>query len=324
VLKSRWRNEGLYITFFQKIVELKWGEGFLKKIDEIRNSIKNLEESIERAVAFFEASLDSMKQEIAFINQKVSDLENRLDRIDAWPHMSEVHTSEEDAKHRGKLREKETGEEEAAPSEIGIKRQAPPSKVPYVAAPVSYEGDVTPVHASAETSRPPPPPPIPAAVRQPRVAPSLRAEEAEGRPRGGIVEEHFVRPSAFLRKASELEASIPQSAPGPAPQANLRLQISSVLESMRGGTPPLTRPPVQVPSAAVPPATPRSYTASQTEEYTPPSPVSAQVQPTECKTFRVPDNWLPESSRAKYYNPKKLDKGVLKDMEKKTKEIFVR
>ncbi|MEM3465892.1 MAG: hypothetical protein QW566_05405 [Candidatus Jordarchaeales archaeon] len=295
----------------------------MKKIDEIRNSIKSLEESIEKTVAFFEASIDAMRQEIAFINQKVSDLESRLDKIEAWPHISEVHISEEDTKRHRKHREKRTSEEESVPSEAEIEETALPSRALHGTAPVSYERDVTPTRASAGMVRPPPPAPVPVTARQPRAAPSFEAGGNEGRPRGGIVEEQFVRPSAFLRKMSELEASMPQSALDTAPQANLRLQISSVLESMREGRSPPAHSPVRSP-VTMPPATARSYTATHTEEYTPPQSVPVQAQPAGGKTFKVPDNWLPDCSRAKYYNPKNLDKGVLKDMEKKTKEIFVR
>lgn len=289
----------------------------MKKIDEIKDSLKKLEESIEKAVAFIEASVESMRQEIAFINQKVSDLESRIDRIEAWPHISEVQISEEGAKQRKKAREKE-----AESSEVEVEELAQPSRAPRGAAPVSYERDMAPVYASAEMVRQPPAP-VPTAAKQPRAAPSVEAMGTGERSRGGIVEEQFVRPSAFLRKMSELEASMPQSALGPvAPQANLRLQISSVLESMRGGRPSSTSP-VRPPPVTAPPVTARSYAASRTEEAvpSPPAPVHA---PAEGKALRVPDNWLPDCSRAKYYNPKNLDKGVLKDMEKKTKEIFVR
>ncbi|MBS7288410.1 MAG: hypothetical protein KIH01_06605 [Candidatus Freyarchaeota archaeon] len=284
----------------------------MKKIDEVKNSLKKLEESIEKAVAFIEESVEAMRQEIAFINQKVSDLESRIDRIEDWPRISEVQISEEGTKQRRKAREKE-----AKPSEVEVEELAQPSRAPRGAAPVSYEEDVALVHASAGMVRQPP---APTEAKQPRATPSIEATGAGERSRGGIVEEQFVRPSAFLRKMSELEASMPQSALGPvAPQANLRLQISSVLESMRSGRPSSTPSPVKSP-----PVTAGGYAVSHTEEAVPPPPVPVQAQPAGGKTFRVPDNWLPECSRAKYYSPKNLDKGVLKDMEKKTKEIFVR
>ncbi|WXG39532.1 MAG: hypothetical protein WED07_01635 [Candidatus Freyarchaeum deiterrae] len=58
----------------------------------------------------------------------------------------------------------------------------------------------------------------------------------------------------------------------------------------------------------------------------PASPAYAQAPPPvpagEAKTISVPDNWLPDSSRAKYYNPKKVNKGDIKELEKKTKDIF--
>nr|MDO8082922.1 hypothetical protein [Candidatus Freyarchaeota archaeon] len=70
-----------------------------------------------------------------------------------------------------------------------------------------------------------------------------------------------------------------------------------------------------------PPAEEEMYGSRQ-----PASPAYAQAPPPvpagEAKTISVPDNWLPDSSRAKHYNPKKVNKGDLKEMEKKTKDIF--
>ncbi|MEM4447553.1 MAG: hypothetical protein QW461_09685 [Candidatus Jordarchaeales archaeon] len=250
----------------------------MKKIDEIMNSIKNLEEGIQKVMFFVESSIDTLRQEIAFINQKVSELESRIDRMDFWPQMVEL-----------------TGEENVGEAASG-KACTDEPRVGGVTLQGYREMAVEP----APTLRR-----VPQFEERPK-----SAREAGGGRGGGIVEEQFVKPSAFLRKLSEIETLTPSSQSHLPPQSSLRLQISSVLENMRSDRIPVT--PRE--RRQVAPVAPESHGYLE----------SPRTQQSEAKTFRVPENWLPDCSRAKYYNPKSLDKGILRDMEKKTKDIFVR
>lgn len=257
----------------------------MKKIDEIRDSIKSLEETIQKVMSFVESSIEALRQEIAFISQKVSELEDRIDRMDFWPQMAEL-----------------AGEEDVvgAASGRGGKSYADEPRASGATLQDYRELEVEPT--PTETVR---------QVPQFEARPKTDREAGGGRG-GGIVEEQFVRPSVFLRKLSEIEMHAPQLPPHLPPQSSLRLQISSVLENVRSERSPVT--PREKHHAAAPPVAPESHGYLE----------APRTQQAEAKTFRIPENWLPDCSRAKRYNPKSLDKGVLRDMEKKTKEIFVR
>ncbi len=312
-----------------------------KRVEEALN---RLEQGIEKIAEVFDQYTETVRQEIAFINQRILDLESKIDNIENWHSFSG-----ETPKHLP-LRP------EAAPettSQMGTK------PTPMVSRPTpieDYTQQMQEEPTPAEESYSPPartPPPRQPARRtiEPASfiskedlglggAPSQEEEIGRYRPsRGGIVEEKFVKPSVFSRELNKLQeaaATAPQTLYGPGgvtppPSMQLRQQISAVLGKIRPEAQvraPRPSPVQYGPTAGYHAPTPPTDVGT----YGPPPPqpayaaeplhTAAPAPAGEVKTISVPDNWLPESSRAKYYNPKQLKKGDLKEMEKKTKDIF--
>ncbi|MEM3526356.1 MAG: hypothetical protein QXV37_02990, partial [Candidatus Jordarchaeaceae archaeon] len=316
---------------------------------QVEEALNRLEQGLEKIAEVFDQYTETVRQEIAFINQRIMDLESKIETTTNWSSFSIGETAR-------------------------TKPTPPASKSPPIETSISREKEYTP--AKSYTAPPPQEAEITASRRPSQIRPPTRrgaepaslvtredigiggSSEAEGfggyRPmRGGIVEEKYVRPSVFSREMSKLEAAAaaaPQAQYGPGgyplpPSMQLRAQISTVLGKIkpeaqrRAPRPEPTaayaaapsyqaprRPPVEEEYAAAP-----SYQAPRRppveEEYGSPQPAYVQAPPPpdssgEAKSIRVPDNWLPDSCRAKYYNPKQLKKGDLKEMEKKTKDIF--
>ena len=306
-----------------------------KKVEE---ALKRLEQGIEKIAEVFDQYTETLRQEMAFINQKITDLESRIDSIEAWPSF--------------------TGEgAEAirrAPARTGISSELASQTIQKpmetVSKPPAETYAAQPREAEAEAGYRPSTP-----TRQPArralepakfvTVDDLRGEEPSQeagfggyRPmRGGIVEEKFVKPSVFskemnkLHEARDAAAQTPYGPGGytPPPSMQLRQEVSRVLGKIKPEAQRrVPRPPpvqeygpdsgYQAPSR---PAYGEEYGAPQ-----PASPAYSTEPPPgpagEAKSISVPDNWLPESSRAKYYDPKKIKKGKVKDMEKKTKDIF--
>jgi hypothetical protein len=311
-----------------------------KKVEEALN---RLEQGIEKIAEVFDQYTETVRQEIAFINQRILDLESKIDSIENWASFS------------GETPKYFPLEPKEAP-------EAPPQMRPK---PTPIVHEPTPSEEYTPQIREEPTPveeSYPAPVRTPPTRQPTRrtiepasfiskenlgsggapSQEEFGRyrpSRGGIVEEKFVKPSVFskeLNKLQEAAATAPQTPYGPGgiappPSMQLRQQISAVLGKIRPeaqiraprpspvqyGPPPGYQAPTQPTGVGTygPPPPQLAYAAE-------PAHTPAPAPAGEVKTISVPDNWLPESSRAKYYNPKQLKKGDLKEMEKKTKDIF--
>ena len=304
-----------------------------KKVEE---SLKRLEKGIERIAEVFDQYTETVRQEIAFINQKIIDLESRIDSIENWSSFTV-----------------EGGETREAPAGTGLSAElasrageksahfesAPPAEDyrTRVEASTTLQREARGVESRpASTTRTPAGRRLEPASFITREHRAETGEEGFGgyRPvRGGIVEEKFVRPSVFSKEMNRLHeaASTPQTPYGPGgytppPSMQLRSEISRVLGKIRPEAqvrvprPPAVQEPGPAPGYQGPGGPEDVYSTPQPVQraYASETPGSAG----ETRTIRLPDNWLPESSRAKYFNPKKLKKGTLKDMEKKTKDIF--
>ena len=312
-----------------------------KKVEEALN---RLEEGIEKIAEVFDQYTETVRQEIAFINQRILDLESKIDNIENWASFS------------GETPKNLPLRTEAAPETTSQMR---PKPTPIVSRPTpseEYTPQMREEPAPVEDSYSPPvrttPPRQPARrtiepasfISKDLELGGTPQEEEFGRyrpSRGGIVEEKFVKPSVFSRELNKLQeaaAAAPQTPYGPGgiappPSMQLRQQISAVLGKIRPeaqvraprpspvqyGSAPGYQAPTQPTGVGTygPPPPQTAYAAEPIH-----AAVSAPAPAGEVKTISVPDNWLPESSRAKYYNPKQLKKGDLKEMEKKTKDIF--
>lgn len=306
-----------------------------KKVEE---ALKKLEQGIEKIAEVFDQYTETVRQEMAFVNQKITDLESRIDNIETWFSFSEGG----EAVRRTPSGIGATQRPSATFSKAPVEEAYTPPAESYSAQPREAEAEVG-YRPSTPTRQPTRRAPEPTSFV---TVDELRGEEPSQEPgfggyrpmRGGIVEEKFVKPSVFSKEMNKLHdahaAAAAQTPYGPGgytppPSMQLRQEVSRVLGKIR----PEAQRRVPRPSPVQEYGTEPGYQAPSRptygEEYGAPQPPSpayeAEPPPApagEDKTVSVPDNWLPESSRAKYYDPKKIKKGKIKDLEKKTKDIF--
>ncbi len=309
-----------------------------KKVEE---ALKRLEQGIEKIAEVFDHYTETVRQEIAFITQKITDLESRIDGIETWTSFS---GEGGEAIRRPSFRIERPAATVSKPPLV--EGYTPPTREEYPPAETyaarSRGADEEAGYRPSTPTRQPERRPEPASYVTKEELGIGEPSQEEGfggyRPmRGGIVEEKFVKPSVFSKEMNKLHDAAATAAqtpygPGgytPPPSMQLRQEVSRVLGKIRPEAQvKVPRPsPVQeygpAPEYQAPsrPAYREEYPAPQPapqayETAPPPSPTG------EAKSISVPDNWLPESSRAKYYNPKNLKKGDVKEMEKKTKDIF--
>ncbi|MGQ9721850.1 MAG: hypothetical protein ACUVXA_11080 [Candidatus Jordarchaeum sp.] len=313
------------------------------KDKRVEEALKRLEQGIEKIAEVFDQYTETVRQEMAFVNQKITDLESRIDGIESWSSF---------AGEGGETRPRVTPRPTPLSKASVLERYTPPTIEEYTPAVETHA--TRPSVSEAETGYMPSTP-----TRQPTrrtiehasfvtkedlgIGGPSRDEGAGGyRPiRGGIVEEKFVKPSVFAKEMNKLHdqavvATQTPYGPGgytPPPSMQLRQEVSRVLGKIRPEA--QIRVPRPSPVQEYGPGSSTGYQApsgpAYMGDYGPPQaaapaystePAPAPGPSGETKSISVPDNWLPESSRAKYYNPKKLKKGDIKEMEKKTKDIF--
>ncbi|MEM2146599.1 MAG: hypothetical protein QW279_14655, partial [Candidatus Jordarchaeaceae archaeon] len=208
-----------------------------KKEKEVEEALNRLEQGIEKIAEVFDQYTETVRQEIAFINQRIMDLESKIDTTTSWSSFS--------------AEGKEALKQRTAPpvSKAPLPEPTKPPEREYTPAksytPPPRETEVTASHSPPSQIRQP--------ARQEATPPRFVTKEDIGiggasqeegfggyRPaRGGIVEEKYVKPSVFSREMNKLEAAAaasPQYGPGGyplPPSMQLRSQISTVLGKIK-------------------------------------------------------------------------------------------